>query len=76
MRSWMQPSSIANCGTDAAEYVEDLGDVCLHAYFPWRTCIVDTQTNCAQFRLGAYRVLCDDEQRDAEDHCPEGTRGL
>ncbi len=72
----MDENIIAMCTTSSTAYVEALDSVCLHAYFPWRECIVDTQTNCGQFKLGAYRVLCDDEQAHAEDHCPEGTRGL
>ena len=72
----MDENIIAMCTTSSTAYVEALDSVCLHAYFPWRKCVVDTQTNCGQFELGAYRVLCDDEQAHAEDHCPEGTRGL
>ncbi len=72
----MDKDVIAMCTDEATDYVEALDPVCLHAYFPWRECIVDTQTNCGQFELAAYRVLCDDEQAHAEDHCPEGTLGL
>ena len=72
----MDENIIAMCTTSSTAYVEALDSVCLHAYFPWRKCVVDTQTNCGQFELGAYRVLCDDEQAHAEDHCPEGTLGL
>lgn len=69
-------AKIAMCTASSVDYVEELDSVCLYAYFPWRTCVVDTKTNCDQYELGAYRVLCDDEQRHAEDHCPEGTHGL